>query len=384
MSRKIEDRRIASASVPSEKRAVMVNAGKEKKSSAGKIILLVAVIIVALAAILFLVINALIKNVADTISPNGSYKDTIPSIAESYKDKSQIYQDKVTSDPDYLKYALLASNNHSDVVDEIKDTDNVFNYAIYGIEDADPSNPAADIIVIASINKDTNKLTYVLLDDETLVYIPYAEVVGYLKDAYNLGGSNLLSRTISQNFGVDIDGYVELKMSDAANMVKAVGDIEIAMTQEEVDALNESIALYNEKFGTEIQNVTKKGDNKIILDGERTLAYIRGKDGCDTKALFNVLAEVTKTAIEGGVSGVNALADKLAENAITSTNAADFSSLLMIIAKTAKGNIADNMVTITLGTEDAVWVWICDGVSFITYENYGKVVSDLKTALYGA
>lgn len=383
MNKRIMERRRASANVPEGNRAGIVYAENKQKPSIIKGIFLAVAILIAIVALILVVVNALIKNIAENISPKGSYKDTIPTIAESFKENNGFYIDKVYNDAKFQKYALMASNNHSSTVNAIRDEENVFNYAIYGIENSG-ENPSADMIIIASINKDTNKLTYVLLDDATLVYIPYADVIGQLRDAYNFGTSNLLSRTICQNFGIDIDGYLEMNMDAAAEMVNLLGGIELAMTQEEVDALNNAIDLYNEKFGTEVLKITKKGE-KVTLNGVQTLAYLRGTTGSDTEAIFKILVEVTKASLKDGVNGIKALADKLAENATTSTNADDFSTLLQMAVKTTGDAMADGINTVNFGADASRVSVLGNGeyVGFSAYDDYSKMVADLQTLLYG-
>lgn len=383
MSKKIIERRRDSANVPEANRAGIVSMEQKQKPSAIKGILLTVAILVAIVALLFVMVNALIMNISDSISPKGSYKDTLPTIAESFKENNGFYIDKVYNSVEFQKYAMLASNNHSAVVNAIKDDENVFNYAIYGIENSDPANPSADVIIIASINKETNKLTYVLLDDKTMVYIPYANVIGPLKDAYNFGTSNLLSRTICQNFGIDIDGYVELNMEAAKEMVNLVGGIELAMTQEQVDALNEAIELYNERFNAQVLKITKKGE-KVSLNGDQTLAYLRGNSGSDTIAIFNILVEVTKISIKDGVTGIKALTDKLAENATTSTETDDFATLLKMAVKTTGDALADAINTVNMGetSKEIKLVGNNEYVYFSAYDDYSKMVADLQTLLY--
>ncbi len=378
MSKKIIERRKASANVPENSRASIVNAPQNRKRSAVKGIILTLFIVLAIVALLLTAVNFIIRNISKNISPNGSYKDTIPSIVESYKEGNRFYNGEAAEYAGYYKFAYDASSNHSAVINAIKDQENVFNYAIFGIENSDPNDLYADMIVIASVNKDTGKLTYVLIDASSFVQIPYANVVGPLNDAYKLGGSNLLARTISQNFGVDIDGYVEMKMSGAEDMVDAVGGIELALTDAEVETLNLAIKAYNERFGTEVLELTKKGET-VSLNGVQTLAYIRGVDGNRETAVFNILAQVTKIALSQGVEGVTNLVNELAENATTSTDADDFSTLLNIVLKSKDG--ANEVKTINLGSALKQETWYA-GIRFVTYTDYSAVVAEIQGALY--
>lgn len=380
MSKKIIERRKASVNVAEDKRASIANFEAKQKRSAVKGILLTVVIVIAIAALLFLVVNALINNISKNISPAGSYKDIDPVIAkdtlDSYKQNSPYYNGIGATFTEYDKLALLASNNHSASSNAIVDDENVFNYAIYGVE-----NSAVDVVIIASINKETKELTYVMLDSFSLVYIPYADVIGPLKDAYNFGGANLLSRTVSQNFGIDIDGYVDLKLDGAIEMIDAIAPegLEFAINDAEYEELKKSIDAYAERFGTEIIVPAKKGET-VTLNGVQSLAYMRGLSKDREFAIFGVLVKLTKEALKDGVKGVNLLSEKLADNATTSTNTKDFSTLLRIVATTAEDVISDSLTTVHFG-KDTKTLERYQGCTFVSYD-YSKAVADLKTALY--
>ena len=391
MSNKIKERRLASANVPEKNRAEAVNVDVKQKRSVLKGIILAIAIIVAVAALLLVVVNVFINNLSEDMS-DGNYKDTVPdSFSEKYMQSNILYNGALASNKDFKNYSAVATNNHSKVVNNIKDTDNVFNYAIFGVEDAEDGSLSVDMIVIASVNKDTEKLTYVLIDATSLVYIPYANVVGQLKDAYNISNANLLARTISQNFGIDIDGYVDVKLTKAVEMIDIIGEenggIELVMTQEEVDKLNLAIKAYNERFeldgSKQIASITKTGD-KVTLDGKQTAAYIRGISSDRGASVFKVFEEMTKMALADGVKGINTFADILAENATTSTDSDGFSQVLQIAAKTTSDALQDKLVTIDLGKDQKDFVTVGMGCYFTIYDDYDKLVSELQAKLYSA
>lgn len=391
MSKKIIERRNASANVPEKNRAEIVKAEHAKKRPFIRWIIFGVIVALAVAALVFVIINSIISNIASNISPNGSYKDTVPTIAESFKDTSAFYGD-VSLLKNYAAYALTASNNHSANVNYIKDDENIFNYAIYGVENSNPDAPSADVIIIASINKETNKLTYVLMDADALVYIPYANVVGPLKHAYNfgggsVGGSNLLSRTISQNFGVDIDGYVEMKMDGAVSLVDELGGIQLAMSDEEVTKLNAAIAAYNVRFELTGDNavpaVTKDTNGNVNLEGAQAVAYIRGVSANRETAIFKILASVTKTAIKDGFSGINKLSKAFAESATTSTEKDDFTTVLKLAVNATGEAVADSMNTVTLSKDAKKLVNLGKGAICLVYSDYEDTVDQLRSAIYG-
>ncbi|MFF9060139.1 LCP family protein [Streptomyces sp. NPDC014882] len=80
-----------------------------------------------------------------------------------------------------------------------------------------------------------------------------------LNAAYAMDGPELLVRTIEFNTGLHIDHYVEIGFAGFANIVDAVGGVEIDIPQDIKDT----------KSGADL----KKG--KQTLDGEESLAFVR-------------------------------------------------------------------------------------------------------------
>ena len=398
MSKNIKERRLGSANVPEDKRAVFSKSDNKQKRSIGRAIIIALAVLVLLISIALVVVNMLVGKLTETLATDGNYKDVIPdnNLNTDYIVDAPIFADAVQNNQKFKDYAYLASQNHNVVVNAIKDTENVFNYAIYGL---DSSTDDIDVVIIASINKDTNKLQYILLDDKMLVTIPYAGVIGCLEDAYGIGGANLLTRTISQNYGVDIDGYMLLDMEGVASLSDNQSTkLEIAMTKEEIAELNEAVNALNERFANldgyeTLPELEASADRVVTLEGYYTIAYARGKDGLNDAAVFKLLAESTKTALSKGVSGVSELTEILKNNARVSTTADDFSSLLQLVALAADdvaGSVSAEDFADVLAKDElmlkAVYVKDENGVSvpvpYVVVDDYAAMVAELQAKLY--
>lgn len=383
VSKNIKERRKESANVPENNRAEIVSGGKQKRS-VGRIILLVVIIVALIAAIALAVVNFLIRKISEDFITE-DYRETIPTINEQvkneYKAGKNIYSANVQSSEVYKAYRDAANTNYLAVSTNIMSDENVYNYGIYGV---DSTTNDVDVIVIASINKDTGKISYVLLDDEMLVAIPYAEEIGYLEDAYGFAGANLLSRTISANFGVEIHGYIELDMTGLVNLANSIGGVEINMTAAQIVELNKSIVSFNEKFAgtegfTEIPTLAEGADRTVLLENNAIIAYVRGETGMNSDNLFNVLFKATEMALKDGVSGVKALTDSLKENAKVSSSTEDFSTLLELVARTSYDE--NNMAKSVLAKDKLVRKY-ASGVNFTTVEDYSAMVKELQNLLY--
>jgi LCP family protein required for cell wall assembly len=95
----------------------------------------------------------------------------------------------------------------------------------------------SDSMIICSINKKTKKITMVSLMRDMYVPIP-----GYdsnrINSAYMLGGMKLLDKVIKTDFGVKIDGNLEVNFDGFLQAMTAVGDLDIELNEEEATYLN--------------------------------------------------------------------------------------------------------------------------------------------------
>lgn len=83
-----------------------------------------------------------------------------------------------------------------------------------------------------------------------------------LNAAYALGGMPLLEQTLEENFGVPIDGCVEVDFQGFPQLVDLLGGVEITLRPDEAEAINGSLGCTLE-------------DGSQTLTGDQALAYVR-------------------------------------------------------------------------------------------------------------
>lgn len=125
----------------------------------------------------------------------------------------------------------------------------------------------SDTTMIATINKKqkTLKLTSLMRD-------MYIKIPGYgmhkFNAAYSYGGVELEYKTIANNFGIKLDGYVEVDMEAFRNAIDYLGGVEIELSEGEADYLKR--AYQNSRHG---EKDVKPGLNN--LSEYQALAYCR-------------------------------------------------------------------------------------------------------------
>ncbi|MDO4303591.1 MAG: LCP family protein [Bacillota bacterium] len=155
----------------------------------------------------------------------------------------------------------------------------------------------SDAMILLTISSRTKKISMTSLLRDIYVEIPGHEG-NRLNAAYAYGGPELLMETINQNFDISVSRYVLVNFEAFANLVDAVGGVELSLTSEELEYVNAYLVEYNmltnRPEGTDYMDVSMEG--QVHLNGPQALAYSRnryiGTDFGRTERQRKVLSEV--------------------------------------------------------------------------------------------
>ena len=90
----------------------------------------------------------------------------------------------------------------------------------------------ADSILLCSFRKDSGSLVMTSFLRDTYVRIP-GKGKHKLNTAYPIGGMPLLDATLKENFGVTVDGNIEVDFSQFEGIIDLLGGVEIHLTAAE-------------------------------------------------------------------------------------------------------------------------------------------------------
>ena len=178
----------------------------------------------------------------------------------------------------------------------------VRNILLIGTDSRGEDRGRSDSMILMSINSKSNKISLVSLMRDTYVQIP-----GYggdkLNAAYSYGGPELLMDTIEENLYIKIDDYFTVNFISFANIVDAVGGVEIKVNEDEADAINVLLDSPEGKtlFGTPDESDYLNGAGTYKLNGKQALCYSRlryvgNADFERTERQRTVLTEIIKSA----------------------------------------------------------------------------------------
>ena len=122
---------------------------------------------------------------------------------------------------------------------KVQSASGVLNILLVGQDRREGESQArSDSMILCTFNKHTKQLTMTSFLRDLYVSIP-----GYhdnrINAAYSEGGISLLRETLEQNFGVEIDGTVEVDFTQFSGIVDLLGGVEIELRQDEANVINQ-------------------------------------------------------------------------------------------------------------------------------------------------
>jgi len=185
---------------------------------------------------------------------------------------------------------------------EIVDEEHIINILLIG-QDRRPGQgrQRSDAMILCTLNTERKTLTLTSFLRDLYVQIP-----GYqdnrLNVPYVLGGMPLLKETLKHNFGVQIDGCVEVDFSQFEKIVDLLGGVDITLTAAEADHLYKN-------YGFSLH------EGKNHLNGEQALAYSRiryiGTDFSRTNRQRTVISALLEQCQSLSIMQMNSLLEGL-------------------------------------------------------------------------
>ena len=223
---KISDRRKRTANTKIENKAYLAEAPAQKKEYPYKKILVAFLAVVAVIACVLLMINAVIDAQAKKFvnAPEHSTAvATTPATGSYYENTERL----LTNVPQFRKaYQMVVDNISRPEIVNAKYDENIYNFVIAINGDINANTGNLTMIMLLSFDKAEDNVTYVHINKSSMTFIPTIGV-GPLYDAYAFGGGALLARAVEENYGIAINGYVDLPLDSFVTACSEVGGIVI-------------------------------------------------------------------------------------------------------------------------------------------------------------
>ena len=279
----------------------------QKKNRMKRGILIALCAVLAVILILLVVGTIYFENLLGLINK----ADEIPQETMSQEEYDALMDSmKETMDEDYT------GNVHEGDVDWgseeglIESGDDVLNVLLIGQDrrSVEQGRSRSDVIILCTVNKPAKTLTITSFMRDMYVQIP-----GYQDNRINvpyvLGGMDLLDRTLSTNFGVEVDGNIEVDFYGFIDIVDMMGGVEMELTQAEATYMNQNFSWDIDDGESDYWNL-KEGVNQ--LTGSQALSYARMRyvgngDYERTERQRKVLSALVEKAKELSITELNLL-----------------------------------------------------------------------------
>lgn len=208
------------------------------------------------------------------------------------------------------------------------------NIALFGVDSRDEDlgeGNRTDVMILASINNLTGDIKLVSVYRDTYLDIGDGN---YQKAnaAYAYGGAAQAINMLNTNLDLDITDYATIGFVGVADLIDAVGGVEITVTEEEIEHLNNYQLTMAQEMGVSYTEVTTAGTQ--TLNGLQAVAYcrIRYTDGGDfqrTERQKEVLTKAFSKLKSSGPLTIIQAATDLSDEIETSLSTSEIVSLAM-------------------------------------------------------
>lgn len=204
-----------------------VETGKEKMDVT-RLLLKILIVLLAILLVLMIVATVALHYVFGRI---GRF-DKQP--AASKEPVVQTFETDETQEGDETYESIAPEDVVWDNVETMQSQD-VINILLIG-NDARPGETRArsDTIILVSLNQKTNEIQLTSFMRDLYVQIP-----GYQADrinaAYALGGPELLDATLEKNFGIVVDGNVEINFEAFEKVIDILNGVDVEITRQEAN-----------------------------------------------------------------------------------------------------------------------------------------------------
>ena len=208
--------------------------------------------------------------------------------------------------------------------------------ALFGVDNRSNGNYESgnsDSIMICSINNETKEVKIVSVYRDTVFDVDGDRKFRKANYAYNHGGAEEAIEMLNRNLDLDIQDYVAVDFNALVEAVDAVGGVEITLTQDEIDIIEEK------GYMNEVASVTGHTDEIVSLSpGTQTvngvvataycrIRYTSGGDFARAERQRTVVSQLIEKAQSASLTQLNALINAVFPDISTSLSLTQLISL---------------------------------------------------------
>lgn len=242
---------------------------RRRKKSAKRSLLIALCVFLSLVLVLLIVGTAYLESILGLINRNDVNQETMSD--EEYQQMLDSMKDTIGDD--YTGVIHEGDVEWGTGDEMIASGENIINVLLIGQDrrSSQQGRSRSDVIILCTVNKSAKTLTLTSFMRDMYVQIPGYED-NRINVPYMLGGMELLDECLKTNFGVEVDGNVEVDFYGFMGVIDLMGGIEMDLSQAEADYMNMNVS-WDVDDGTSKEWHMKEGVNH--LTGSQALSYAR-------------------------------------------------------------------------------------------------------------
>ncbi len=282
-----------------------MNEKKQKTGNGKRTALIVLCVVLAVILVLLIGATAFVEHKLGLIKK----AETSATMSSSEYEEFLKNQATETVDPEFSGETIHGNIDWNHGEGLIENSDHVINILLIGQDRrAGQGRSRSDSMILCTIDKVNKNITMTSFMRDMYVPIP-----GYqdnrINTCYALGGMELLDKCLEKNFGIEVDGNIEVDFFGFMDIIDLVGGVDVKLTQAEANYLNK-------RGNWEVSNdhwSLVAGVN--TLNGSQALAYSRiraiGDDFGRTERQRTVLTAVAEKCKGLSLGELNKLLNKI-------------------------------------------------------------------------
>lgn len=210
------------------------------------------------------------------------------------------------------------------ISNEIEHESGYVNVALFGLDSREGTlgeGNRSDTMMIASLNLETKEIKLVSIYRDTLLELSDGSY-NKANSAYAFGGPEAAVSLINKNMDMNIEKYVSVNFNVLADVIDAVGGLDIKMTDEEVVHMNNYCVETSEVTGKDYTRIEPEVAGTYHLNGVQAVSYarIRYTAGGDMERASRqrlVINKIAEKAQKMNLSTINKIIDSVFPNIAT-------------------------------------------------------------------
>ena len=282
----------------------------------------------------------------------------------------------------HSKLNMMSKVNVDETNLSIVDVDGYANILLLGVDTRDMDNikgSRSDAIMIISINENTKDVKLISVYRDT--YLKMGDTTDYDKitHACVYGGPEMTVKSLNQAMDLNISKFVVVNFKSVADLVDAVGGIEVEVQDYEIQQLNKYTIATANNIGRKKYNLVKKPGTQTI-EGVQAVSYGRirkgvGDDYKRTERMRIVLTKVFDKLKTMNVGQLNKVANMMLPQVQTNLSNNDIIALGLRLPSYNIGSSVGWPYDVTGG--------LIGGVSYVIPDNLEANIVKLHAEMFG-